>query len=1012
MRKRSLTFVVSLVVLLLSVILPASAQVSVLTQHADNARDGVYSNETQLTPTSTIHKLFTMTLDDPVRGQALILGGLNVSGQPTNVLLVATSPNESGGSTSAYGFNADTGAQLWHVSLGTSAAFSTSTPVVDPNFGSHGALFLVIKDSGGTNTLHALDALTGAELPGSPLTISASMGGDTFNSGQENDRTALLDLSGTIYTSFCHMTDSGTYHGWIIGYKYTGSGFTQNGVWCDTCAGGNAGGIWQGGDGLIYDGTDIITDTGNGSMGGGNFGMSVVKLSPSNLGAVVGSTFVPANAASHSANDQDLNGGGMVLMPGTGGKIFIGPTKYGSMYLVDSTNLGGGAIDTYGSSSTVGHSPVAWNSGTAQYAYIWPSGDALQQYCYSGGSTGGSACHTSSFTNGGTLALSTDPSGGNAILWAFGGSELHAMNPTNVSAADYWNSNMSAGDSTGGGPGGFQYVAVANGKVYAPTGNTLIAYGTTGGGGGCTTAPSAPTGLGATAVSSSQINLSWTASTAGTGCSITYNVYSSTTSGFTPSSGNQIASGVSGTSFSNTGLLASTTYFYLVEAVDSSGSSGPSNQASATTQTGSSGGTCTVLCINGGGPAVSPFVADEDFTGGGTIDHANTINTSNVTNPAPAAVYQSARVTATAGAGTTFSYTIGGLTAGTSYLVRLHFAETFHTTAGSRVFNVSINGTQVLTNFDIFATAGGENIANVQQFTEAANSSGQFVILFTTDVDKALVSGIEIDSTASCGAAPSAPSGLGATATSSSQINLSWTGSTAGSGCSITYTVFRSTTNGFTPSSSNQIASGVTATTFSDTGLAASTTYYYLVEAVDSAGSSAASNQASATTSAASGPCLTLCIDSGATTGTGSWVADEDFSGGNTLDHANTINTSKVTNPAPAVVYQSARDAAAGGTGAPGPTFSYTIGGLTANASYTVRLHFCETFFTAAGSRVFNVTINGTQVLTNFDIVAAAGGENIANIQQFSETANSSGQLVITFVSDTNNALISGIEID
>ena len=63
----------------------------------------------------------------------------------------------------------------------------------------------------------------------------------------ENDRTALLDVNGTIYTSFCHMTDSGTYHGWLIGYKYTtGSGFTQDGVWCDTCAnGGNEGGIWS-----------------------------------------------------------------------------------------------------------------------------------------------------------------------------------------------------------------------------------------------------------------------------------------------------------------------------------------------------------------------------------------------------------------------------------------------------------------------------------------------------------------------------------------------------------------------------------------------------------------------------------------------------------------------------------------------------------------------------------------------------------------------------------------------
>jgi hypothetical protein len=43
---------------------------------------------------------------------------------------------------------------------------------------------------------------------------------------------------------------------------------------------------------------------------------------------------------------------------------------------------------------------------------------------------------------------------------------------------------------------------------------------------------------------------------------------------------------------------------------------------------------------------------------------------------------------------------------------------------------------------------------------------------------------------------------------------------------------------------------------------------------------------------------------------------------------------------------------------------------------------------------------------------ATAGGENIANIQQFTATANASGQFVVTATSVTNNALISGIEID
>ncbi len=40
-----------------------------------------------------------------------------------------------------------------------------------------------------------------------------------------------------------------------------------------------------------------------------------------------------------------------------------------------------------------------------------------------------------------------------------------------------------------------------------------------------------------------------------------------------------------------------------------------------------------IIAINSGGPTASPFVADMDFSGGATINHANTINTSKVTKP-------------------------------------------------------------------------------------------------------------------------------------------------------------------------------------------------------------------------------------------------------------------------------------------------------------------------------------------------------------------------------------------
>ena len=111
-----------------------------------------------------------------------------------------------------------------------------------------------------------------------------------------------------------------------------------------------------------------------------------------------------------------------------------------------------------------------------------------------------------------------------------------------------------------------------------------------GNGGTCSVVPSAPSGLAALAVSSSQINLTWAAVTPPSNCSITYNVFRSTTSGFTSSSSNQIASGLSAPSFANTGLAGATTYYYKVEALDASGSSPASAQASATTQQPASGG--------------------------------------------------------------------------------------------------------------------------------------------------------------------------------------------------------------------------------------------------------------------------------------------------------------------------------------------------------------------------------------------------------------------------------------
>jgi hypothetical protein len=143
-------------------------------------------------------------------------------------------------------------------------------------------------------------------------------------------------------------------------------------------------------------------------------------------------------------------------------------------------------------------------------------------------------------------------------------------------------------------------------------------------------------------------------------------------------------------------------------------------------------------------------------------------------------------------------------------------------------------------------------------------------------------------------------------------------------------------------------------------------------------------------------------IDCGSSSAVNPFSADVDFSGGQVETSSATINTGNAISPAPAAVYQSLRW---------GPT-TYTIPNLTVNASYTVRLHFCELFWSSAGQRAFNVAINGTTVLSNFDIVATAGAQNVAVTEAFTATANSSGKIVISLTNGSaDNAAISGIEV-
>jgi PKD repeat protein len=663
----------------------------------------------------------------------------------------------------------------------------------------------------------------------------------------------------------------------------------------------------------------------------------------------------------------------------------------------------------------------------------------------------------------------------------------------------------------------------------------------------------APTGVSAVG-GNAQIVLSWTASAGAT----SYNIYRSTTKGGEGSTPYQ--TGITATTFTDTGLTSGTTYYYEVTAVNTAGESSTSTEVSATTTAAGSG---PILAIASAGPATGAFVADTDYSGGQTSSFTSVVNTSNVPSNVPASVFDYQRYG-------NFTYTLPNLTAGTSYTVVLFFAETYFGSAGSRTFNVTINGAQVLTNFDIYATAGGSNIAVAEQFTATANSSGNIVVQFTSVVNNAALNGIEVLSTAPVVVtAPAAPAGLTATG-GSTQAVLSWTASTGAT----SYDIYRSTTSGGEGSTPYQ--TGITSTTFTDTGLTSGTTYYYQVAAVNSAGIGAKSTEASATptapapltisagpsesgnegstisfagtasggtgalsyswsfgdgtaavtgtltpshtyaiygtytatltvtdsaghtaqssttvtvsdvaptvsiggpysvtpgsaiaftasatdpstqevaagftytwnfgdgsTSTAQNPSHTyanagsynvtltvtdedgvsttatttataatstaaatpiLAISSGNGPAAAPFIADTDFSGGSTSTVSNVVTTGQVGSNVPSSIFDYQRYG----------TFTYTLPNLKANASYSVVLLFAETYFTSAGSRLFNVSINGTQVLTSFDIFAAAGGQNIAIERQFTAAASSSGVITIQFTSVVDNPALNGIEI-
>ncbi|MGD0156337.1 MAG: malectin domain-containing carbohydrate-binding protein [Terracidiphilus sp.] len=99
--------------------------------------------------------------------------------------------------------------------------------------------------------------------------------------------------------------------------------------------------------------------------------------------------------------------------------------------------------------------------------------------------------------------------------------------------------------------------------------------------------------------------------------------------------------------------------------------------------------------------------------------------------------------------------------------------------------------------------------------------------------------------------------------------------------------------------------------------------------------------------------------------------------------------------------------------------FSYAI--PVPPGTYTVRLHFLESFFSplipaafchGAGCRVFDVTCNGVSLLQDFDIIKAAGEPFRPVIREFHGLhPNGQGKLLITFSPRVNYAEVRAIEV-
>ncbi|HYM29120.1 MAG TPA: PQQ-binding-like beta-propeller repeat protein [Steroidobacteraceae bacterium] len=504
---------------------PPTTHTDVLTYKNDVARTGQNLTETQLTlanvNSSSFGRLRTLATDGKVDAQPLYAASVSVQGASHNVVFVATEHD------SVYAFDADSGANLWQVSLLGSAEVPsdthncsqvspmigiTATPVIDRSAGANGTLYVVAmsKTSASPATyfqrLHALDLATGAELLNGPITIAGTYpmtgGTVTFEPNQYEERAALLLSGGTLYLSFTSHCDQPPYSGWV--FAYSAATLTRTAVLNVAPNSGGAGpAIWMAGGGPAADAAgNIYLLTANGEFettlnssgfpSRGDYGNSFLKLTLSGSTLAVSDYFTMFNEVSESGGDVDLGSGGIMLLPdlndasGAPRGLAVGAGKDGNLYVVERSAMGhftAGSNHIWQQLSGVLGAGIwstpAYFNGTVYYG---PRDGALLAFPIASARLAGAPASrtATSFTYPGTAPAISANGTSNGIVWAHENSNpavLHAYDAGDLMHELYNSSQASGGRDQLGAGNKFITPTIADGKVFVGTQTGVAEFG-------------------------------------------------------------------------------------------------------------------------------------------------------------------------------------------------------------------------------------------------------------------------------------------------------------------------------------------------------------------------------------------------------------------------------------------------------------------------------------------------------------------------------------------------------